>query len=1064
MPSLPESLFNEVERAALRARAAAEKAAAAVLEVLAVGHKTPHATLALADRSLRNALRARARQLGNGLLEDGLPRLLEEIAYVQWHRMLFARFLAENGLLLHPEWQVPVTLAECAELAAEAGEPDAWTLAARFAATLLPGIFRADDPAAQATLAPEDAHALQAILDSLPAIVFTSDDALGWMYQFWQSSRKKEVNASGRKIGGADLAPVTQLFTEDYMVRFLLENSLGAWWAARHPDSPLLQDWPYLRFLNTSPDSPSCHSERREESPAAGTFPGWPAHAAEVTVLDPCCGSGHFLVAAFDMLRRMRMEEEGLSAAAAGDAVLRDNLFGLELDPRCTQIAAFALALAAWKAGGGYRPLPALNVACSGLPVTGQLDDWLALANGAPDLRAALEQLHALFKDAPDLGSLIDPRAVGGQGTLFAVDYARVAPLLEKALKKERAADPAAAVFGASAAGVLQAARLLAGRYTLVATNVPYLGFKKQDSTLKEFCASWYGNAKMDLATVFVERCRNFTIPNGTYALVTPQNWLSLGSYRRLRKNLLLEQIWRYVIWLGPGAFRTISGEVVKPILIILDNYPLLDTQSEVLGLDISDVEFCEKAASLRHLPLERVEQSLQLKNPDARIVLKDVSKIALLKKYAFSPRGIVTGDGARWIRCFWEIPVVDQGWRFLQSTVKAVLSFGGREHIVDWSLEGKGMLRPGLANPAYGRRGVSVSQMSNLPCTLYTGELYDNNSGAIVPYKAEHVAAIWAFCSSSEFVIAVRRIDKKLSVTNDTLVKVPFDLAHWQAVAEAAGPLPEPHSDDPTQWLFNGCPAGAADPLQVAVARLLGYRWPQQPAADALDALADRDGIVCLPSVAGQRPAVDRLRALLAAAYGADWSPAREAELLAGVGYAGRSLEDWLRDGFFIQHCQRFHNRPFIWHLWDGRKDGFAALVNYHKLDRPRLQSLLYTYLNPWLVEQRKQQAAGEPGAEGRALAAQALHTKLAAIEAGEPPYDIYIRWKPLAEQPLGWQPDLNDGVRLNIRPFVAAGILRSKFTIHWKKDRGLNPDGSERLNDRHHTLSEKQAAGSNS
>ncbi len=248
-----------------------------------------------------------------------------------------------------------------------------------------------------------------------------------------------------------------------------------------------------------------------------------------------------------------------------------------------------------------------------------------------------------------------------------------------------------------------------------------------------------------------------------------------------------------------------------------------------------------------------------------------------------------------------------------------------------------------------------------------------------------------------------------------------------------------------------------------MAVGRLLGYRWPQQPAADALDALADRDGIVCLPSVAGQRPAVDRLRALLAAAYGADWAPAREAELLAGVGYAGRSLEDWLRDGFFIQHCKRFHNRPFIWHLWDGRKDGFAALVNYHKLDHPRLQSLIYTYLNPWLVEQRKQQAAGEPGAEGRALAAQALHTKLTAIEAGEPPYDIFIRWKPLAEQPLGWQPDLNDGVRLNIRPFVTAGILRSKFTIHWKKDRGLNPDGSERLNDLHYTLAEKRAAGSN-
>ena len=105
--------------------------------------------------------------------------------------------------------------------------------------------------------------------------------------------------------------------------------------------------------------------------PAAGAFLGWPARVAEVTVMDPCCGSGHFLVAAHEMLRRMRMEEEGLDAVAASDAVLRDNLFGLELDPRCTQIAAFALALAAWKAGG-YRELPLPNVACSGIAVGGR--------------------------------------------------------------------------------------------------------------------------------------------------------------------------------------------------------------------------------------------------------------------------------------------------------------------------------------------------------------------------------------------------------------------------------------------------------------------------------------------------------------------------------------------------------------------------------------------------------------------------------------------------------------------------------------------------------------------
>jgi hypothetical protein len=172
------------------------------------------------------------------------------------------------------------------------------------------------------------------------------------------------------------------------------------------------------------------------------------------------------------------------------------------------------------------------------------------------------------------------------------------------------------------------------------------------------------------------------------------------------------------------------------------------------------------------------------------------------------------------------------------------------------------------------------------------------------------------------------------------------------------------------------------------------------------------------------------------------------------------RDLASWLRDDFFKQHCALFHNRPFIWHVWDGRKDGFSALVNYHTLDAARLDKLIYTYLGSWIETQRAAAKRGEAGADGRLVAAPELQEQLIAIRAGEPPYDIYVRWKSLREQPIGWNPDLNDGVRLNIRPFVTAGVLRAKFTINWNKDRGTNPDGSERLNDLHYTNAQKQAA----
>ena len=408
MRALPSSLRKQLETSVLAARRAAEAASRAAIESLGVFADRRPEHLDSAQAALRNGLRAKWRQLGNDR-----DLLVAECAYEQWHRLLFARFLAENGLLLHPQFRAPVTLAECEELAADLGEPDAWSVAARFAAEILPGIFRLDDPCVRLRLAPEGRHALEQILDAIPAETFAADDALGWVYQFWQKDKKDEVNASERKIGGADLGPVTQLFTENYMVRFLLENSLGAWWAARHPDSPLVKGFEYLRFDD-------------DGKPAAGAFDGWPDRVAEVTVMDPCCGSGHFLVEAFSMLWQMRAEEEGLAPVDAQDAVLRDNLFGLELDPRCVQIAMFAVALQAWKAGGGWRQLPVPNIACSGIPVKAPVEEWKALADGDQRLENALVRLHILFRDADTLGSLIDPEARSrGERSDWAADIAR---------------------------------------------------------------------------------------------------------------------------------------------------------------------------------------------------------------------------------------------------------------------------------------------------------------------------------------------------------------------------------------------------------------------------------------------------------------------------------------------------------------------------------------------------------------------------------------------------------------------------------------------------------------
>ena len=1011
MPILTSSQRRVLEDACTKGRRASEQAVRAALTSLAVTAERPPAHLNEDDRQLRRGLRAKARQLGDQ--GENLDLLVTECAYEQWHRLLFARFLAENNLLIHPEYQAPVTLDDCEELAESLGEPDGWSVAARVAAEILPGIFRLDDPCVRLRLAPEGRLSLESIIAGLPGEVFAGDDALGWVYQFWQKDKKDEVNASERKIGGADLAPVTQLFTENYMVRFLLENSLGAWWTARHPDSPLIKEFDYLRFND-------------DGKPAAGAFDSWPNNVGEVTVMDPCCGSGHFLVEAFMMLWRMRVEDEGLTPVDAQDAVLRENVFGLELDPRCVQIAMFAVALAAWKAGGSWRELPVPNVACSGIPVKASVDDWKALAGGDTRLESALGRLHILFRDADTLGSFIDPkRAVritdraGLQTSFEDIEWNEVAPLLIGAQARELV-DPAVAVLRAEASELAVAADLLSRQFTLIATNVPWLKRASQSAQLTTFIELYHPDAR-DLATAFVHRWMRPGYNAVSTAFVSPQNWLTTVTLKQFRKWMLSALDWRLAARLGPGAFETITGEVVNPLLLVTSPK---SSDSTYLALDVpSKTSARDKAAWLRTAELIHCNQNTDLGNPDSRVTFYSGSSGSgeLLSAYADGLVGIQTGDDPRYKFWFWEVADWGTSWERLQDVPVSNSAWSGCTGIVRWE-GGRGPLAQSPAAriqgvPAWGRKAVIVSRFGTFYASLYRGTKFHQNAAVILPFDDDLTGAVLAFCQSPEFEQAVRRIDKKWNVTNATLVKVPFDAIHWQKVSDAAGPLAKPQSDDPTQWLFHGRPEASTQPLQVAVARLVGYRWPEQANSDRLNSFADVDGVVCLPSVAGEAPASDRLQQVLTAAFDALWSPSKATELLATAGSTKKNLRDWLRDDFFRQHCALFENRPFVWHVWDGQRDGFAALVNYHKLDRKTLEKLTYTYLGDWVERQRGEVRDEVAGAEGRLAAALKLRKSLELILEGEPPYDVYVRWKSLAEQPLGWDPDFNDGVRVNVR-----------------------------------------------
>jgi len=890
------------------------------------------------------------------------------------------------------------------------------------------------------------------------------------------------------------------------MVDFLLHNSLGAWWVTRHPGKACPVPLTYLRTLD-------------DGTPVAGKFESWPDTLAEFKLLDPCCGSGHFLVAAFLMLAPMRMATEGLSAMEATTAVLNDNLFGLEIDPRCVEISVFALAFAAWRvideAGnplGVHSSIPAPNIACCGLKVAGTAEDWEALvptssANEAL-LRQELRLLHSSFAQAPLLGSLLDP-SLTLANDLVASNFENLKALLDQALSSEQPKALSGSVQNAreetwdlavSAKGLLEVAKILEDRYHLVVTNVPYLARGKQTSALKDFCDRHYADAKKDLANVFLERCIRLAREGGGgfVQIVMPQNWLFLGSYKKQREERLRNSRWVLLGLLGSKGFQTPMWDF-NVQLLTLENLPA-SSDFFLHGLDVSTETNAElKSMSLRVSPIVSINQAKQLQNPDSRIVLEQLQAgERTLESVATINPGISPGDTAFVRMNFWEPADVSRGgtWNLLQSTPEADALFGGCYYVCrNW--EG-----PHVANlagfrlrgkKAWGKSGVLMAKMAALQSSLYAGEAFDANAAVITPLDQSLVTSVISFCADIEYRNFLRKLDRKTDVSIAAMLKVPFDADRWKGEALKRFPdgSPKPFSNDPTQWIFHGHPRPSSDPLQVAVARLLGFTWPSESDEEMklsgeahtwirrckdLACHADDDGIVCLQSVRGEKPAHERLLSLLIDSWetvdSGSWKASVLDRLLAEAEFAGKGLDVWLQEKFFEQHAKCFHHRPFIWHVWDGLKDGFGALVNYHKLDAKNLERLIHTYLGDWIRQQEAGVRDSVDGAQTRLAAAQDLKRRLELILEGDAPYDIFVRWKTLAEQPIGWNPDLNDGVRLNIRPFMTADVLRHnkkpKLNISWEKDRGKDVDsapwfkvfGGDRVNEHHLALAEKETA----
>jgi hypothetical protein len=488
--------------------------------------------------------------------------------------------------------------------------------------------------------------------------------------------------------------------------------------------------------------------------PAAGSFPEWPQRASEITFCDPCCGSGHFMVEAFAILAALRQAEERLSPEEVVRAVLRDNLHGLEIDGRCVQIAAFNVALAAWKLAGSPISLPAPRIAWVGAPPPMSRSEIVALAGGDVTLGRTMEALYDEFAQAPLLGTLLE---IGAKDLLDTDIRDRG----KQVLAQVSGGEPEPAEGAVAARGLLDAVALLSRHYVLQATNVPFLGRGRQSEGLAIYVARRMPQAKADLATALLQRMQGMSSAGGTIASVTPQNWLFLGTYKKFRSEVLNRNSLSTVAILGEHGFDTPAAAGAFTALVIL-TATRPEAATVFAGFDANTAaDALAKAAMLSAGQVRVTHQAAQQANPDGRIALGAGTSAKLLSDYANSYKGIATGDLPQFIRRFWEILDRDDRWEFLQeppTSADRCAPFTSRCGLLLWE-NGSGRLRAFVAErlgeqgigawlrgePAWGRSGIAVAQMRSLPVSLYSGNFFDESTGVIMRWtpKMRQVAKV---------------------------------------------------------------------------------------------------------------------------------------------------------------------------------------------------------------------------------------------------------------------------------------------------------------------------------
>lgn len=762
---------------------------------------------AVGGRVLTDDEKRQRRELLEEVRRDGLDRAVERAAYTWFNRIAAIRFMevndrlpsrtrllsANDGSFRPQALQEPLSVdiegldrAEVARLVQE-GDDEATFRCLLLAqchelAECMPGVFERVG-AAMELLLPDgllrEDGVVERMVDGIPEADWTEGvEIVGWMYQYYNQERKDEYFASKRKATADDIAPATQLFTPEWIVRYLVENSLGRLWMLNFPESRLKDSMEY--YIDPGED-------HEEDFLRIGSL-------EDITFCDPCCGSDHILVYAFDLLARM-YEERGYSRREIPRLVLEKNLTGIEIDRRAGQLASFALAMKACEydrrfLSRGVRPsVTVLEPVRFG---EGELAGTDLLAEGH-DLLDAFDHLD-------EVGSLYMP----AEGDLA---------LVESAIEAKR--DPEN-MFASHTVAELETMKseleLLTRRFLTVVTNPPYLG--NFNSWMSKWVKVNYPDEKADLCVCFINRGFHFADNKGYLAEITMQSWMFLNSYKAMRNKLLKTQSIISMAHIGARGFDAIGGEVVSTTATVFIGDKLQNSGTYIrlvdgMGEDEKSSQYCEAIHNHDCGWFYKAHQSDFASIPGSPIAywasegLRAAFKGALLSADCDTKKGLATSDNDRFLRIWWEVSDSKFTYRCASNEESKTNGFkwfphnkggafrkwyGNRDYVINWENDGyeirnfvdeNGKLRSRPQNLGYNfTKALTWSKITtgDFSARMCDGGFLFDDAAAICHHSStEHLHYVLGFLNSPVCAAALAVLNPTLNVQIGDIGNLPI-------------------------------------------------------------------------------------------------------------------------------------------------------------------------------------------------------------------------------------------------------------------------------------------------